>query len=87
MPVGFRVKLTPGMVMTAALRTGGPARINGERLTNGPFGAIIGRLGLRAAVATPVVAGTAAGTAPPSSVKNSPSSTTRSTPATADTGP
>ena len=56
-PVGFRVKLTPGMVMTAALRTGGPARIHGERLANGPFGAIIGRLGLRAAVATPVVAG------------------------------
>jgi len=56
-PVGFRVKLTPGMVMTAALRTGGPARINGERLANGPFGAIIGRLGLRAAVATPIVAG------------------------------
>jgi signal transduction histidine kinase len=56
-PVGFRVKLTPGMVMTAALRTGGPARINGERLAKGPFGAIIGRLGLRAAVATPIVAG------------------------------
>ena len=56
-PVGFRVKLTPGMVMTTALRTGGPARINGEHLANGPFGAIIGRLGLRAAVATPVVAG------------------------------
>ena len=56
-PVGFRVKLTPKMVMTAALRTGGPARINGERLAEGPFGAIVGRLGLRAAVATPVVAG------------------------------
>jgi GAF domain-containing protein len=45
------------MVMTAALRTGGPARINGERLAKGPFGAIVGRLGLRAAVATPVVVG------------------------------
>jgi signal transduction histidine kinase len=56
-PAGFRVKLTPGMVMTAALRTGGPARINGERLAEGPFGAIVGRLGLRAAVATPVVVG------------------------------
>jgi signal transduction histidine kinase len=56
-PVGFRVKLTPGMVMTAALRTGGPARISGERLADGPFGAIVGRLGLQAAVATPVVAG------------------------------
>jgi signal transduction histidine kinase len=56
-PVGFRVKLSQGMVMTTALRTGRPARINGERLAKGPFGAIVGRLGLRAAMATPVVAG------------------------------
>ena len=56
-PVGFRVKLSPGMVMTIALRTGRPARINGERLAKGPLGAIVGRLGLRAGVATPVVAG------------------------------
>ncbi len=56
-PVGFRVKLSPGMVMTTALRTGRPARITGERLAQGPFGALAGRLGLRAAVATPVVAG------------------------------
>ena len=56
-PVGFRVKLSPGMVMTIALRTGRPARITGERLAKGPFGAVVGRLGLRAAVATPVVAG------------------------------
>jgi signal transduction histidine kinase len=56
-PVGFRMKLSPEMVMTIALRTGRPARITGERLTNGPFGAIAGRLGLRAVVATPVVAG------------------------------
>ncbi len=54
-PIGFRVKLSPGMVMTIALRTGRPARINGERLATGPFGAIVGRLGLRAAVATPIV--------------------------------
>ena len=56
-PVGFRIKLALGMVMTTALRTGRPARINGERLAKGPFGAVVGRLGLRAAVATPVVAG------------------------------
>jgi signal transduction histidine kinase len=56
-PVGFRVKLRPGMVTTTALRTGRSARANGDRLANGPFGAILGRLGLRAAVATPVVAG------------------------------
>jgi hypothetical protein len=40
------------MVMTIALRTGRPARITGERLAKGPFGAVVGRLGLRAAVAT-----------------------------------
>src|SRR5882757_947302 len=56
-PVGFRVKLQPGMITTAALQTGCPARINGERLAEGPFGAIVGKLGLRAAVATPIVVG------------------------------
>jgi signal transduction histidine kinase len=54
-PVDFRIKLEPGMITTVALRTGLPARINGERLARGPFGAIVGRLGLRAAVATPIV--------------------------------
>lgn len=52
-PVGFRVKLSPGMVMTMALRTGRPARINGEPLAKGAVGAIVARLGLRAGVATP----------------------------------
>jgi len=56
-PVGFRVKLRPGMVTTAVLRTGLPARINGEKLAKGPFGAIAGKLGMRAAVATPIVVG------------------------------
>src|ERR1700739_3634100 len=32
-PVGFRRKLQPGMAMTAALRTGGPARLSGDMLT------------------------------------------------------
>jgi len=54
-PVGYRAKLDPGMVTTVALRTGRPARMNGERLATGPFGAIVGRLGMRAAVATPIV--------------------------------
>jgi signal transduction histidine kinase len=56
-PVGFRMRLQPGMVTTAALRTGRPARVNGDKLAKGPFGAIVGRLGLRAAVATPIVVG------------------------------
>jgi signal transduction histidine kinase len=56
-PVGFRVKLHPGMITAVVLRTGLPARINGEKLAKGPFGAIVGKLGLRAAVATPIVVG------------------------------
>ena len=56
-PVGFRLRLQPGMIHTAALQTGRPARINGERLATGPFGTIAGELGVRAAVATPIVVG------------------------------
>ena len=54
-PVGFQIKLQPGMVTTAALQTGRPTRISGDRLATGPFGAIVGQLGMRAAVATPIV--------------------------------
>jgi signal transduction histidine kinase len=56
-PIGFRIKLQPGMIHTAALQVGRSARINGERLATGPFGAIVGRLGVQAAVATPIVVG------------------------------
>jgi signal transduction histidine kinase len=54
-PVGFQTKLQPGMVTTVALRSGCPARINGERLAKSPFGAIFGRMGMRAVVAMPIV--------------------------------
>ncbi len=53
--VGFRAKLDPGMVSTLAIQTGRPARISGERLAKGPFGAITGNLGMRAAVAVPIM--------------------------------
>ena len=56
-PVGFQIKLQPGMIHTTALRTGRPARLNGERLATGPFGAIVGKLGMRAAVGMPIVVG------------------------------
>ncbi|MDX6241734.1 MAG: hypothetical protein QOG10_6558, partial [Kribbellaceae bacterium] len=56
-PVGFRLKLLPGMIQTAALRTGRPARSNGELLAKGPYGAWVARLGMRAGVATPIVVG------------------------------
>jgi signal transduction histidine kinase len=55
-PIGFHVTLEPGMAMTVALRTGGPVRLSGDRLAIGPFRAIVGRLGMRAVVATPIVA-------------------------------
>ncbi|HEX6404042.1 MAG TPA: GAF domain-containing protein, partial [Pseudonocardiaceae bacterium] len=54
-PVGFQLKLLPGMIHTAALRTGRPARINGERLAKGPYGAWVATLGMQAGVATPIV--------------------------------
>jgi signal transduction histidine kinase len=54
-PVGFRRKLQPGMAMTAALRTGGPARLSGDMLTSGPFSEVVRGLGLQATMATPIV--------------------------------
>jgi signal transduction histidine kinase len=56
-PVGFRLKLQRGMVQEVALRAGLPARINGGTLVNGPYGAWVGRLGMRAGVAMPIVVG------------------------------
>ena len=54
-PVGFRRKLESGMAMTAALRAAGPARITGDMLASGPFGEVVRGLGLRAAMAMPIV--------------------------------
>jgi GAF domain-containing protein len=54
-PVGFRLKLLPEMLQAAALRTGRPTRINGVRLAKGPYGDWVGKLGMRAGVATPIV--------------------------------
>ncbi|MFL6163550.1 MAG: GAF domain-containing protein [Jatrophihabitantaceae bacterium] len=54
-PVGFQLKLLPDMVQAAALRTGRPTRVNGQQLMNGPHGAWVATLGMRAGVATPIV--------------------------------
>jgi hypothetical protein len=54
-PIGFRIGLQPGMASTAGIQTRRSARIKGEKLGNGPFGAIVGKLGMRAAIATPIV--------------------------------
>ncbi len=54
-PIGFQIGLQPGMATAAAIRTGRPVRLNGDKLANGPFGAIVGKLGMRAAIAAPIV--------------------------------
>src|SRR5260370_3387879 len=56
-PVGLRIKLQPGMATTAALRSGVPARMTGERLVKGPLGAQTGKLGRRAGAPTPIWGG------------------------------
>jgi signal transduction histidine kinase len=54
-PVGFQLRLVPDMVQAIALRTGRTARINGDRLSKGPYGAWVATLGMRAGMATPLV--------------------------------
>jgi signal transduction histidine kinase len=54
-PVGFWYQLAPGTVTATALRTGHPARQSGDLVTGGPHGELTRQLGLRAAVATPIV--------------------------------
>jgi signal transduction histidine kinase len=54
-PVGFRSPLLPGSVTVAALKMGRPARLSGDQLAKGPHGDLTRRLGLRAAIATPIV--------------------------------
>ncbi|MDT7644056.1 MAG: hypothetical protein QOC75_1056 [Pseudonocardiales bacterium] len=52
--VGFQGRLDSRSVSAAALGSGRPARISGERLTSGPFAEVVGKLGLQAAVASPI---------------------------------
>jgi signal transduction histidine kinase len=54
-PIGTRLELLPGMIQSAALRTGRPVRSDGEQLAESHFGAWVGRLGMRAVVATPII--------------------------------
>ena len=55
--VGFRTKLLPETIQATALRTGRPARVNGEQLAKGPYGEWLASLGLRAGVAVPIMIG------------------------------
>jgi signal transduction histidine kinase len=55
-PVGSRLDLLPGMIQTAAPHTRRP-RVDRERPAKGPRDAWVATLGMRAAVATPIVVG------------------------------
>ena len=50
LPVGFRIKLRPGTATTAAVRVE-----DAERLTDGPYGAIVARLRVPTVAATPIM--------------------------------
>ena len=54
-PAGFRFPLAPGTSTATALATGRPAMVTGEQLARTPFGELTAGLGLRAAVAAPIV--------------------------------
>ena len=54
-PARFRSPLLPGSVLAVALTTGRTARVRGDDLAQGPYGRLMSKLGLRAAVATPIV--------------------------------
>ena len=57
MAVGSRIELEPSMMMWSAVETGGPARMEGDELLHGPFGATVAKLGHKSAIATPVTVG------------------------------
>jgi signal transduction histidine kinase len=54
-PVGYSFPLVSGSVTTTTLQTGRPAMINGAEMANGPYGQLTSKLGLRAAIAAPIV--------------------------------
>ena len=54
-PVGSGFPVLPGTVTAAALQAGRPARGGGSQVTGGPYGKLVREVGLRAAIATPIV--------------------------------
>jgi signal transduction histidine kinase len=57
MPVGTRVELTPGMMMRAAVDSGGSASLSRAGMHLGPFGDLADDLNIRTGVSTPVLVG------------------------------
>ncbi|MFF0373819.1 sensor histidine kinase [Actinoplanes missouriensis] len=57
LPVASRIELKPGMLLSQVLHTGEAARMSGAALRNGPLGALVEKLGVRATIAIPVMVG------------------------------
>ena len=55
MPVGSRWNLEPPLALAVALRTGRPARLDDASQASGAYGDAVRRLGMRSAVATPII--------------------------------
>ena len=55
MPVGSRWNLDPPLALAVALRTGRPARLDDASQASGAYGDAVRRLGMRSAVATPII--------------------------------
>ncbi|WP_343972884.1 GAF domain-containing sensor histidine kinase [Pseudonocardia aurantiaca] len=55
MPVGSRWNLDPPLALAVALSTGHPARLDDTSQASGAYGDAVRRLGMRSAVATPII--------------------------------
>ncbi|MFI5896927.1 GAF domain-containing protein [Actinoplanes sp. NPDC051513] len=57
MPVGYRIVLTDAMLLNRVVTTGEAGELTGPALREGPFGALVARLGVRVVFAAPIVVG------------------------------
>jgi signal transduction histidine kinase len=59
-PVGLTVDLRPGRLLHGALAAGAPIRADVRQLTIGPLGTLVVKLGIRTAIAAPIMVGSSA---------------------------
>ncbi|WP_312034250.1 GAF domain-containing protein [Actinoplanes sp. TBRC 11911] len=59
-PVGLTIDLQPGRLLHDALAAGAPVRADVRQLTIGPLGTLVVKLGIRSAIAAPIMVGSSA---------------------------
>ncbi|WP_433381296.1 GAF domain-containing protein [Actinoplanes sp. CA-142083] len=57
LPVGHRIVLTEAMLLNRVVTTGEAGQLTGPALRDGPFGALVTKLGIRVVFAAPIVVG------------------------------